>query len=84
MSSLQQRTAAVIDMRLAAITHTAANLKAQLCELDRLRDQIKKADLSARRSRRIDHSKERRVEMRPLQLATAFLPSETLERDAYG
>jgi hypothetical protein len=39
MSSLEQR--------LAAITGTAANLKAQLFELERLREQIRKALLSA-------------------------------------
>jgi hypothetical protein len=61
MSSLQRRTAAIIDMRLAAITDTKANLKAQLCELKRLRHRIRKAQLSARRSLRIDHSKERRI-----------------------
>ena len=46
MSSLQQRTISFIDMRLAAIAATAANLKAQLSELERLREQIKKAQLS--------------------------------------
>jgi hypothetical protein len=61
MGSLQRRTAAIIDMRLTAITDTTANLKAQLCELKRLRDRIKKAQLSARRSGRRDHSKERRI-----------------------
>jgi hypothetical protein len=61
MNALERRTAAVIDTRLAAITDIAANLKAQLCELDRLRDRIRKAQLSARGSRRIDHSKERRI-----------------------
>jgi hypothetical protein len=35
MSTLQQR--------LAAVTDTAANLKAQLRELNRLRDQVRKA-----------------------------------------
>ena len=39
---LQRRTADVIETRLAAITDTAANLKAQLCELNRLRDRIRK------------------------------------------
>ena len=48
MRSLQRRTAATIDMRLAAITDTAANLKAQLRELNRLRDRIRKAQQSAR------------------------------------
>ena len=40
MLSLQQRIAAVTDMR--------ANLIAQLRELDRLREQVRKAQLSAR------------------------------------
>jgi len=48
MSALQRRTAAVTNTRLAAITDTAANLKAQLCELNRLSDRIRKAQLSAR------------------------------------
>jgi hypothetical protein len=57
MSSLQQRLPAVTDTRLAAIAHTTANLIAQLCELNRLRDRLRKAQLSARRSRRIDRRK---------------------------
>ena len=40
MLSLQQRIAAVTDMR--------ANLIGQLRELDRLREQVRKAELSAR------------------------------------
>ena len=59
MNDLQRR--AVIETRLAAITDTAANLKTQLCELNMLRDRIRKAQLSARRTRRIDHSKEQRI-----------------------
>jgi hypothetical protein len=51
MSSLQRRVEAFTDPRLTAITEMTANLKAQLGELDRLRDQLKKAQLSARRSR---------------------------------
>jgi hypothetical protein len=52
MSSLQQR--------IAAIACTAANLLAQLRELDRLRGRVRKAQLTARR-RRIDHRKRRRT-----------------------
>jgi hypothetical protein len=37
--------------RLAAITDATANLIAQLRELDELREQVRKAELSARRSR---------------------------------
>jgi hypothetical protein len=47
MSSLQQRTKHVTDMRLAAIAAATANLKAQLFELERLREQVKKTQLSA-------------------------------------
>jgi hypothetical protein len=49
MSSLQQR--------IAAVTHATANLIAQLRELDRLRERVSKAKLSALRSRRIDRRK---------------------------
>jgi hypothetical protein len=49
MSSLQRR--------IAAIT----NLVGQLRELDRLRDRVRKAQLTARRSRRRDRTKRRRV-----------------------
>ncbi|MDR3489332.1 MAG: hypothetical protein P4M05_31100 [Bradyrhizobium sp.] len=47
MSSLQQRTTSVTDTRLAAIAAATANLKAQLSELERLRQQVRKAQLSA-------------------------------------
>jgi len=50
MSSLQRRVEAFTD-RLTAITEMTVNLKAQLGELDRLRDRVRKAQLSARRSR---------------------------------
>jgi len=46
MSSFQRR--------IAAITNTAANLIGQLRELDRLRDQVWKAQLRAQSSRRIN------------------------------
>jgi hypothetical protein len=42
---------------LAAITDATANLIAQLRELNELREQIRKAELSARRSRPISRKK---------------------------
>jgi hypothetical protein len=45
MSTHELRTA--IDTRLTDITETAANLKAQLNELNWLRDQIRKAQALA-------------------------------------
>jgi hypothetical protein len=48
MSSLQQRIASTTEERLAAIAITAAILKAQFCELEKLRDQVKKARLASR------------------------------------
>jgi hypothetical protein len=53
--SSQQRLAGATATRLAAITEIKAYLEAQLSELNRLRDQIRKAQLSARGSRRISH-----------------------------
>jgi hypothetical protein len=50
MSSLLERLA--ID--------AAANLNVQLSELNRLREQVRKAQLSARRSRRIGLKKRKR------------------------
>jgi hypothetical protein len=47
MSSLQQRTASTLEMRLAALAAVAAGLKAQLSELEGLREQVRKAQLSA-------------------------------------
>jgi hypothetical protein len=48
MSSLQQlSTTSVTDMRLAAIAAATARLKGQLSELERLREQIRKAQLLA-------------------------------------
>jgi hypothetical protein len=43
--------------RLAAITDATANLVAQLRELNQLREQVRKAELSARRSRAISQRK---------------------------
>ena len=48
MSFFQQRVA---DLRLMAIADMTANLKAQMHELNRLRDRLSKARLSDRRSR---------------------------------
>jgi len=53
MSSSKQRLASATATRLAAITDMEANLEAQLSELNRLRDQLRKAQLG---SRRISHS----------------------------
>jgi hypothetical protein len=46
MSCLQQSTTSVIDMRLAAIAATTANLNAQLSKLELLREQVKNAQRS--------------------------------------
>jgi hypothetical protein len=49
MSSLW-RNACLTDTRLASINDTAASLRAKLYQLKKLRDQVRKAQLSARRS----------------------------------
>jgi hypothetical protein len=55
-----------LQQRIAALTSTTANLVGQLRELDRLRDRVWKAELAARRSRRIDRQQSpRRDKDRP-------------------
>ena len=62
--------------RLAALTHTTANLIVQLRELNELREQVKKAELSARRSRPISRRKMTfNNERQRLPLATASITS---------
>jgi len=55
--SSQQRLPSATATRLAAITDIQANLEAQLSELSRLRDQLRKAQLLARGSRRTSHAR---------------------------
>jgi len=50
MSSAQQRVTTATDRRLAVIISAAAKLKAQLCELNELRERVKKELASARKS----------------------------------
>jgi len=50
MSSIQQRRSTATDTRLAVVINTAANLNVQLLELNRLRDLVRNAQLSARKS----------------------------------
>jgi hypothetical protein len=47
----------ILQRRLATISDRAAYLNAQLSELNKLRDRVRKAQLSARRSRRIERRK---------------------------
>jgi len=51
MSNLHSRISDIAHTRLSAIGRNALNLKAQLAELNELRDRVRKAQLSARRSR---------------------------------
>jgi hypothetical protein len=50
-----------LQQRVAAVTDTAADLIAQLNELNRLRERLRKATLSARKSRRIGHRNRTRI-----------------------
>jgi hypothetical protein len=61
MSSLYNRLAEVTSARLSVVTGAAANLTAQLSELNELRERVRKAQLSARRSRRTNHRKTTRI-----------------------
>jgi hypothetical protein len=68
MSSLHRHLAVVTDTRLAIVTDAAANLMTQLSELNEMRERVRKAELSARPTQRIDRKKRMR-EKRPPQLA---------------
>jgi hypothetical protein len=47
MSSLQQRITFFTDLRLDTLASAAANLKSQLSELEKLREQVRKSQSSA-------------------------------------
>ena len=57
MSSLRNRLAASTEMRLSVVTGAAANLIAQLSELNELREQVRKAQLAAQKSQQTNHRK---------------------------
>jgi len=42
-----------LQRRIAAVTNSTANLVAQLHELDQVREQVRKASLSAKRAQRL-------------------------------
>jgi hypothetical protein len=60
MSSLLERLVPVIDTRLAVVINAAVNLNVQLSELNELRERLRKANLLARISQRIDRRKRKR------------------------
>jgi hypothetical protein len=61
MSPLHHRFAEISDLRILAMATATSNLTAQLNELNELREQVRKAQLSDRESRRIDKSKSVRL-----------------------
>jgi hypothetical protein len=74
MSSLLERLVPVIDTRLAVVINAAVNLNVQLSELNELRERLRKANLLARISQRIDRRKRKRKKT-PLHLAPHLLGS---------
>jgi hypothetical protein len=51
MSTLQNRLEMDTEMRLSGVVNAAANLTAQLSELNALREMVRKAELSAHHPR---------------------------------
>jgi hypothetical protein len=51
MSTLQNRLEVDTEMRLSGVVNAAANLTAQLSELNALREMVRKAELSAHHPR---------------------------------
>jgi hypothetical protein len=50
-----------LQQRLATVTDAAANLIAQLCELNELRERVRKAQLSVRRPGRTNRRKRTQI-----------------------
>jgi hypothetical protein len=61
MSALYNRIGTVASASLSGAVDAAANLIAQLSELNELRERVRKAQLSTRRSRRTNHRKRART-----------------------
>jgi hypothetical protein len=57
MSSLRNHPAASTETRLPVVTGVTANLVALLSELNELREQVRKAQLSAQESQQTNHRK---------------------------
>jgi hypothetical protein len=76
MSSIQQRRSTATDTRLAVVINAAANLNAQLLELNRLRDLVRNAQLSARKSPQL-HRKRKRIPA--LKLGAAYVAASGSE-----
>jgi hypothetical protein len=72
MSSLEQRIASVTEKRLAVIAATAANLKARMHQLEELRDQIRKAQLSASESKSTNMGGSKERGAAPNSLASCY------------
>jgi hypothetical protein len=62
MSPYRQRLAAVSAARLAVLIDVAAKLNHELCELNTLRDRVRQAQLSARKSRPKGNRKRKRTD----------------------
>jgi hypothetical protein len=62
MSPYRQRLAAASAARLAVLIDVAANLNRELCELNTLRDRVRQAQLSARKSRPKGNRKRKRTD----------------------
>jgi hypothetical protein len=75
MNSFQQRFAAFTDARLASVTEATIKLVAELSELNRLRGRLRKAQISAQGSRRLDSRK--RTAGRFRNLRSQFLAAST-------
>jgi hypothetical protein len=75
MSTLYNRIETVTSASLSDAVDAAAKLKAQLSELNELRERVRKAQLSARRSRRTNHRK------RPFHLEKEAVPVGRIVRD---
>jgi hypothetical protein len=72
MSALYNRIETVASASLSGAVDAAANLIVQLSELNELRERVRKAQLSARRSRRTNQRKRARTQKKAVPVESIY------------
>jgi hypothetical protein len=62
MSTLRKRSTTSLEALLSILVRTAGDLERQLSELNKLRHEVRQAELSARKSRRTDNAIRERLD----------------------
>jgi hypothetical protein len=74
MSTLQKRSSVILETLLLTLLRNARDLEFQLSEVEKLRHQVRQAELSSRKSRRTDT----RSAERPTPISEPATPSASV------